>query len=139
MAAPRKIKQIEGIQKKLNQLYKNINFDELNYGEVKIDENSNFILDKEDEVNELVDQLNQFKNDILRYKEDYQSQQTTEKILNLLKSDSENAQVIKQLINEDDKNKSETNDNENKENSPDNFKEEQEQEQNQHSNTNQQH
>ncbi|PTI73945.1 hypothetical protein BU064_12955 [Staphylococcus succinus] len=137
MAAPRKIKQIEGIQKKLNQLYKNINFDELNYGEVKIDENSNFILDKEDEVNELIDQLNQFKNDILRYKEDYQSQQTTEKILNLLKSDSENAQVIKQLINEDDKNKSETNDNENKENSPDNFKEEQEQ--NQHSNTNQQH
>ena len=135
MAAPRKIKQIEGIQKKLNQLYKNINFEELNYGEVKIDENSNFILDKEDEVNELIDQLNQFKNDILRYKEDYQSQQTTEKILNLLKSDSENAQVIKQLINEDDKNKSETNDNENKENSPNNFKEEQ----NQHSNTNQQH
>ena len=87
----------------------------------------------------MIDQLNQFKNDILRYKEDYQSQQTTEKILNLLKSDSENAQVIKQLINEDDKNKSETNDNENKENSPDNFKEEQEQEQNQHSNTNQQH
>ncbi|RIM48133.1 hypothetical protein BUY22_02100 [Staphylococcus cohnii] len=137
MAAPRKIKQIEGIKKKLNQLYKNINFEELNYGEVKIDENSNFILDKEDEVNELIDQLNQFKNDILRYKEDYQSQQTTEKILNLLKSDSENAKVIKQLINEDDTNKSETNDNENKENSPDNFKEEQEQ--NQHSNTNQQH
>ncbi len=57
MVAPRKIKQIEGIQKKLNQLYKNINFDELNYGEVKIDENSNFILDKE--------------NEIIRYKEDY--------------------------------------------------------------------
>ncbi|MBB2509023.1 hypothetical protein G5S33_02469 [Staphylococcus cohnii subsp. cohnii] len=70
-----------------------------------------FILDKEDEVNELIDQLNQFKIDILRYKEDYQSQQTTEKILNLLKSDSKNAQFMKQLINEDDTNKSVTNDN----------------------------
>ncbi|MDR5650366.1 hypothetical protein [Staphylococcus nepalensis] len=44
-------------------------------------------------------------------KEDYQSQQTTEKILNLLKSDSKNAQFMKQLINEDDTNKSVTNDN----------------------------
>uniref|UniRef100_UPI002301E81A hypothetical protein n=1 Tax=Staphylococcus nepalensis TaxID=214473 RepID=UPI002301E81A len=59
----------------------NINFEELNYGEVKIDENSNFILDKE--------------NEIIRYKEDYLSQQTIEKMINLLKSYSENAQVIK--------------------------------------------
>ncbi|MFQ3792949.1 hypothetical protein AABD37_13870 [Staphylococcus nepalensis] len=49
----------------------------MNYEEVKIDENSNFILDKE--------------NEIIRYKEDYLSQQTTEKILNILKSESENA------------------------------------------------
>jgi len=74
----------------------------LNYGEVKIDENSNFILDKE--------------NEIIRYKEDYLSQQTTEKMINLLKSYSENAQFIKQLINEDDTNKSITNDNNNKDN-----------------------
>lgn len=74
----------------------------MNYGEVKIDENSNFILDKE--------------NEIIRYKEDYLSQQTTEKMINLLKSYSENAQVIKQLINEDDTNKSITNDNNNKDN-----------------------
>ncbi|PTK01977.1 hypothetical protein BUZ73_11125 [Staphylococcus saprophyticus] len=74
----------------------------MNYGEVKIDENSNFILDKE--------------NEIIRYKEDYLSQQTTEKMINLLKSYSENAQFIKQLINEDDTNKSITNDNNNKDN-----------------------
>src|SRR5699024_11610498 len=102
MVAPRKIKQIEGIQKKLNQLYKNINFEELNYGEVKIDENSNFILDEE--------------NEIIRYKEDYLSQQTTEKMINLLKSYSENDQFIKQLINKDDTNKLITNDNNNKDN-----------------------
>ncbi|MCE7784393.1 hypothetical protein [Staphylococcus xylosus] len=74
----------------------------MNYGEVKIDENSNFILDKE--------------NEIIRYKEDYLSQQTTVKMINLLKSYSENAQFIKQLINEDDTNKSITNDNNNKDN-----------------------
>lgn len=74
----------------------------MNYGEVKIDENSNFILDKE--------------NEIIRYKEDYLSQQTTEKMINLLKSYSENAQFIKQLTNEDDTNKSITNDNNNKDN-----------------------
>jgi hypothetical protein len=74
----------------------------LNYGEVKIDENSNFILDKE--------------NEIIRYKEDYLSQQTTEKMINLLKPYSENAQFIKQLINEDDTSKSITNDNNNKDN-----------------------
>ncbi|MEN1895689.1 hypothetical protein [Staphylococcus nepalensis] len=74
----------------------------MNYGEVKIDENPNFILDKEYEI--------------IRYKEDYLSQQTTEKMINLLKSYSENAQVIKQLINEDDTNKSITNDNNNKDN-----------------------
>jgi len=74
----------------------------LNYGEVKIDENPNFILDKEYEI--------------IRYKEDYLSQQTTEKMINLLKSYSENAQFIKQLINEDDTNKSITNDNNNKDN-----------------------
>ena len=74
----------------------------MNYGEVKIDENSNFILDKE--------------NEIIRYKEDYLSQQTTEKMINLLKSYSENAQFIKQLINEDDTNKLITNDNNNKDN-----------------------
>lgn len=74
----------------------------MNYGEVKIDENSNFILDKE--------------NEIIRYKEDYLSQQTTEKMINLLKSYSENAQFIKQLINKDDTNKSITNDNNNKDN-----------------------
>ena len=72
----------------------------MNYGEVKIDENSNFILDKE--------------NEIIRYKEDYLSQQTTEKMINLLKSYSENAQFIKQLINKDDTNKSINNDNNNK-------------------------
>lgn len=74
----------------------------MNYGEVKIDENSNFILDKE--------------NEIIRYKEDYLSQQTTEKMIDLLKLDSENAKFIKQLINEDDTNKSITNDNNNKDN-----------------------
>ncbi|WP_192945236.1 hypothetical protein [Staphylococcus cohnii] len=74
----------------------------MNYGEVKIDENSNFILDKE--------------NEIIRYKEDYLSQQTTEKMINLLKSYSENAQFIKQLINKDDTNKLITNDNNNKDN-----------------------
>ncbi len=74
----------------------------MNYGEVKIDENSNFILDKE--------------NEIIRYKEDYLSQQTTEKMINLLKSYSENAQFIKQLINEDETNKSITSDNNNKDN-----------------------
>ena len=37
-------------------------------------------------------------------------------MINLLKSYSENAQVIKQLINEDDTNKSITNDNNNKDN-----------------------
>lgn len=74
----------------------------MNYGEVKIDENSNFILDKE--------------NEIIRYKEDYLLQQTTEKMINLLKSHSENAQFIKQLINEDDTSKSITNDNNNKDN-----------------------
>jgi len=74
----------------------------LNYGEVKIDENSNFILDKE--------------NEIIRYKEDYLSQQTTEKMIDLLKLDSENAQFIKQLINKDDTNKLITNDNNNKDN-----------------------
>ncbi|WP_283589606.1 hypothetical protein [Staphylococcus nepalensis] len=74
----------------------------MNYEEVKIDENSNFILDKE--------------NEIIRYKEDYLSQQTTEKMINLLKSYSENAQFIKQLINKDDTNKSITNDNNNKDN-----------------------
>ena len=74
----------------------------MNYGEVKIDENSNFILDKE--------------NEIIRYKEDYLSQQTTEKMIDLLKLDSENAQFIKQLINKDDTNKSITNDNNNKDN-----------------------
>lgn len=74
----------------------------MNYGEVKIDENSNFILDKE--------------NEIIRYKEYYLSQQTTEKMINLLKSYSENAQFIKQLINKDDTNKSITNDNNNKDN-----------------------
>ncbi|WP_285343002.1 hypothetical protein [Staphylococcus equorum] len=40
----------------------------MNYGEVKFDENSNFILDKE--------------NEIIRYKEDYLSQQITEKMIN---------------------------------------------------------
>lgn len=74
----------------------------MNYGEVKIDENSNFILDKE--------------NEIIRYKEYYLSQQTIEKMINLLKSYSENAQFIKQLINEDDTNKSITNDNNNEDN-----------------------
>ena len=74
----------------------------MNYGEVKIDENSNFILDKE--------------NEIIRYKEDYLSQQTTEKMIDLLKLDSENAQFIKQLINKDDTNKLITNDNNNKDN-----------------------
>lgn len=74
----------------------------MNYGEVKIDENSNFILDK--------------KNEIIRYKEDYLSQQTTEKMIDLLKLDSENAQFIKQLINKDDTNKLITNDNNNKDN-----------------------
>ena len=74
----------------------------MNYEEVKIDENSNFILDKE--------------NEIIRYKEDYLSQQTTEKMINLLKPYSENAKFIKQLINEDDTNKSITNDNNNKDN-----------------------
>ncbi|MDW8553615.1 hypothetical protein AABD38_00035 [Staphylococcus nepalensis] len=54
----------------------------MNYGEVKIDENSNFILDKENEINELINQLNDFNNDIIRYKEYYLSQQTTEKMLN---------------------------------------------------------
>lgn len=101
MAPTRKVKQLEGIKNKLNNLYGSINFEELNYGEIMIDNKSNFILNKEEDLDEIIDILNTFKDDLLSYKESYLSQKTTEKLMSLLQNDDENAELLKQIINND--------------------------------------
>lgn len=101
MAPTRKVKQLEGIKNKLNNLYGSINFEELNYGEIMIDNKSNFILNKEEDLDEIIDILNTFKDDLLNYKESYLSQKTTEKLMSLLQNDDENAELLKQIINND--------------------------------------
>lgn len=62
MANVRKVKQLDAINKKLGALYKTIDFEELNYGDIKIDNNSNFVLEKEKEVDEILVKLDEFKN-----------------------------------------------------------------------------
>lgn len=101
MAPTRKVKQLEGIKNKLNNLYGSINFEELNYGEIMIDSKSNFILNKEEDLDEIIDILNTFKDDLVSYKESYLSQKTTEKLMSLLQNDDENAELLKQIINND--------------------------------------
>lgn len=101
MASTRKVKQLEGVRKKLETLFNSINFEELNYGEIKIDDNSNFILNKEDELDEIIDLLNTFKNNLISHKDSYLSQKTTEKLMSLLQNDDESSELLKQIINKD--------------------------------------
>lgn len=101
MANVRKVKQLDAINKKLGALYKTIDFEELNYGDIKIDNNSNFVLEKEKEVDEILVKLDEFKKSILSYKDKYRSQKTTDKIMEILKNDNANAELLKDIINND--------------------------------------
>lgn len=101
MANVRKVKQLDAINKKLGALYNTIDFEELNYGDIKIDNNSNFVLEKEKEVDEILVKLDEFKKSILSYKDKYRSQKTTDKIMEILKNDNANAELLKDIINND--------------------------------------
>ncbi|WP_281512304.1 hypothetical protein [Mammaliicoccus vitulinus] len=111
MANVRKVKQLDAVNKKLSALYNTIDFEELNYGDIKVDNNSNFILEKENEVNEILTKLDEFKKSLLSYKDKYRSQKTTDKIMEILKNDSANAELLKEIINNDSNSNDEVNQN----------------------------
>lgn len=115
-----KIKDISMVLKRINTLLNQIDFENLNYGEVKVGENE-FYFEKESEIQEIEDLLIEMKRQLKLSKEENLSKAITTKMFDAIQQEGKESATIKKLFNTDEEEKDfSTNQNTDKETSSDN-------------------
>ncbi|RIN97167.1 hypothetical protein BU002_02275 [Mammaliicoccus sciuri] len=94
-------KQFSTIRKSLETTIKKIDLDNVEFGEVKMDEESKeFNLTTQHEINELVNYLQTFIDNIQEKSSKYKSVKVNEKILETLKSETHDGELLRRIFND---------------------------------------
>lgn len=92
-------KQFTTIKTKLESNISKIDLDTIDFGEVIMNESTKeFELTIDDDVNDLLLYLQSFINDIENKKEEYKSTKVNEKIIETLKSDTSQAETLRNIF-----------------------------------------
>lgn len=94
-------KQFFTIRKSLETTIDKIDLDNVEFGEVKMDEESKeFNLTTQHEINELVNYLQTFIDNIQEKSSKYKSVKVNEKILETLKSETHDGELLRRIFND---------------------------------------
>ncbi|RIN92418.1 hypothetical protein [Mammaliicoccus sciuri] len=94
-------KQFYTIRKSLETTINKIDLDNVEFGEVKMDEESKeFNLTTQHEINELVNYLQTFIDNIQEKSSKYKSVKVNEKILETLKSETHDGELLRRIFND---------------------------------------
>ncbi|HDG8789414.1 TPA: hypothetical protein PBT65_001715 [Staphylococcus aureus] len=93
-------KTIEEVQNKLESTIDKIDITKLEFGDIKMSQETNeFILTKENNLQEIIDYLNEFTNKLSARKEQVKTEKINEKLMNEMKDGGEKASLIAQIFN----------------------------------------
>lgn len=93
-------KQFSTIRKSLESTINKIDLDNVEFGEVKMEEESKeFNLTTQQEINELVNYLQTFIDSIEEKSNKYKSIKVNEKILETLKSETQDGELLRRIFN----------------------------------------
>ncbi|OOV39562.1 hypothetical protein BS756_00835 [Staphylococcus sp. MB371] len=93
-------KQFNTIRKSLETTINKIDLDNVEFGEVKMDEESKeFNLTTQNEINDLVNYLQTFIDNIEKKSNEFKSIKVNEKILETLKSETHDGELLRRIFN----------------------------------------
>lgn len=92
-------KQFSSIKTKIEGTLSKIDFDNIDFGEVTMDdETKDFKLTIDDEINDLIIYIQSFINEVETKSEDYKTNKVNEKIMETLKSDTSQAEALRNIF-----------------------------------------
>ncbi|MGJ8462370.1 hypothetical protein ACSGFZ_03565 [Staphylococcus haemolyticus] len=93
-------KTIEEVQNRLESTIDKIDVSKLDFGDIKMSQETNeFILNEENNLQEIIDYLNEFTNKLSARKEQVKTEKINEKLMNEIKEGGEKASLIAQIFN----------------------------------------
>lgn len=109
-----KYKDINYIYERFEKVLNNININDIELGEVIVNENGEFKLQNENTISNLILKLDEFKSNLENHKQEHINKKTSEKILEIMNSDSEESEILRNIFNKnfsnnESKNRIETN------------------------------
>lgn len=94
-----KYKDINYINERFEKVLNNININDIDLGEVIVNEKGEFKLKNEKTVSELILKLDEFKSNLENHKQEHINKKTSEKILDIMNSDSEESEILRNIFN----------------------------------------
>ncbi|MBM6202859.1 hypothetical protein H6K86_12080 [Staphylococcus epidermidis] len=94
-----KYKDINYIYERFEKVLNNININDIELGEVIVNENGEFKLQNENTISDLILKLDEFKSSLENHKQEHINKKTSEKILEIMNSDSEESEILKNIFN----------------------------------------
>lgn len=93
-------KNITDIEKKVVTPIEKINFDNIDFGDIEMDESNNkLVLSDETSYNNIINEMQNFINELTKAKNDYTQNKINEIIIEKLQKGGNEADVVKQLFN----------------------------------------
>jgi hypothetical protein len=94
-------KTIEEVQNRLESTIDKIDVSKLDFGDIKMSQETynEFILNEENNLQEIIDYLNEFTNKLSARKEQVKTEKINEKLMNEIKEGGEKASLIAQIFN----------------------------------------
>lgn len=103
--AKAKKQTIESLEKKVISPIEKLNLENIDFGEVVLDSKKNqLVLKDETSFNQIVKDLTNFVDDLKEAKEEYTQNKINEVVLEKLKNGGSDADIVKQLFNENEDN-----------------------------------
>ncbi|MCI2910911.1 hypothetical protein [Staphylococcus hominis] len=97
--AAKNIKSIEDVKNKIETTIDRIDVEKVDFGDIKMSDTSNgFILENEENLDQLVTYLNNFIDKISAEKEKVKTEKINDKLINELNSGGENASLIAEIF-----------------------------------------
>lgn len=94
-----KYKDINYINERLDKVSNNINISDIDLGDIIVNENGDFNLENDEVINNLIYKLDEFKSDLKNHKQEHINKKTSEKLLDILNSDSEESEILRNIFN----------------------------------------
>lgn len=105
-------KNITDIEKKVVTPIEKINFDNIDFGDIEMDESNNkLVLSDETSYNNIINEMQNFINELTKAKNDYTQNKINEIIIEKLQKGGNDADVVKQLFNNNNTNSNSENGN----------------------------
>lgn len=105
-------KNITDIEKKVVTPIEKINFDNIDFGDIEMDESNNkLVLSDETSYNNIINEMQNFINELTKAKNDYTQNKINEIIIEKLQKGGNEADVVKQLFNNNNTNSNSENGN----------------------------